>query len=158
VPAAQNHVKSNYMRNLPSSEVFNEEVCNLIKRKIVSNAYTLDPLTLTMEYDGSITSQDTESILERVTKLYGRVVEATDVAHTPERREALASFAQNLSKAYYGFESDFFHQNVARIVDDVISVFRGALDLWPTLVEVVYFQKQRMELPMKRVRNRSYDS
>ena len=157
MPAAQNHVKSNYMRNPRASEVSNEEVCNLIKRKIVSNPYALDPLTLTMEYDGSITLQDTEAILERVTKLYGRVMETAEVARTPERRDALMSFAQNLSKTYYGFESDFFHQNVARIVDDVISVFRGALELWPTLLEIVYFQKQRMTLPMRPVKNGSYE-
>jgi hypothetical protein len=34
VDAAQNHTKSNYLRNPPASEIFNEEVCNLLKRKI----------------------------------------------------------------------------------------------------------------------------
>ena len=102
-----------------------------------------------MEYDGAVTSANTEEILERVTKLYGRVVAAADGARTPERREALTTFAPNLSKAYYGFESDFFHQNVARIVDEVISVFRAALELWPTLLEVVHFQNQRMQLPTR---------
>jgi len=34
VDAAQHHMKSNYMRNPPAAEIFNEEVCNLLKRKI----------------------------------------------------------------------------------------------------------------------------
>ena len=34
VDAAQNHTKSNYMRNPPAAEIFNEEVSNLLKRKI----------------------------------------------------------------------------------------------------------------------------
>ncbi len=34
VNAAQNHTKNNYMRNPPAAEIFNEEVSNLLKRKI----------------------------------------------------------------------------------------------------------------------------
>jgi hypothetical protein len=34
VDAAQHHTRSNYMRNPPAAEIFNEEVSNLIKRKI----------------------------------------------------------------------------------------------------------------------------
>ena len=33
VDAAQHHTRSNYMRNPPAAEIFNEEVSNLIKRK-----------------------------------------------------------------------------------------------------------------------------
>ncbi len=50
-------------------------------------------------------------------------------------------FAANLQKAFYGFEPDFFQQNLLRIVDDVISVIKGSIELWPTLVEICYFQK-----------------
>ena len=28
-----------------------------------------------------------------------------------------------------------------RIVDDVVSVIKGSIELWPTLVEICYFQK-----------------
>jgi hypothetical protein len=42
-----------------------------------------------------------------------------------------------------------------RIVDDVISVIKGSLGLWPTLVEISYFQKDRRGLPQVRVRNQS---
>ena len=38
VDAAQNHCKSNYMRNPAASEIVNEEVSNLLKRKIKSSA------------------------------------------------------------------------------------------------------------------------
>ena len=34
IDAAQNHTKSNYMRNPVAAEIFNEEVANLLKRKI----------------------------------------------------------------------------------------------------------------------------
>jgi hypothetical protein len=58
-----------------------------------------------------------------------------------------------LNKAFYGFEPDFFQQNLVRIVDDVISVIKGSVALWPTLVEISYFQKSRQGLPQLRVQN-----
>ena len=66
---------------------------------------------------------------------------------SPERAEALRLFAANLEKAFYGFEPDFFQQNLLRIVDDVISVIKGSIEFWPTLVEICYFQKRRKGLP-----------
>jgi hypothetical protein len=43
--------------------------------------------------------------------------------------------------------------NLLRIVDDVVSVIKGSLQLWPTLVEICYFQKGRKGLPRTRVKN-----
>jgi hypothetical protein len=36
----------------------------------------------------------------------------------------------------------------------VISVIKGSIELWPTLVEVGYFQKHRHGLPQIRIQNR----
>jgi len=58
-----------------------------------------------------------------------------------------------LDKAFYGFDPDFFQQNVSRITDDVISQIKGSLDLWPTLVEICFFQRHRAQLPQRRVHN-----
>jgi hypothetical protein len=80
-------------------------------------------------------------------------VEAADAAAGPERAEALGLFAANLEKAFYGFEPDFFQQNLLRIIDDVISVIKGSIELWPTLIEICYFQKDRNGLPQVRVKN-----
>jgi len=33
-------------------------------------------------------------------------------------------------------------------------VIKGSIELWPTLVEVCYFQKDRKGLPQTRVKNR----
>jgi len=85
--------------------------------------------------------------------LHRRALEAIPQANTPQRAEALRLFAGNLHKAFYGFEPDFFQQNLVRIVDDVISVIKSALELWPTLVEISYFQKARHGLPQLRVKN-----
>jgi hypothetical protein len=54
----------------------------------------------------------------------------------PVRAEALRVFAANLEKAFYGFEPDFFQQNLLRIVDDVVSVIKGSIELWPTLASI----------------------
>jgi hypothetical protein len=62
-------------------------------------------------------------------------------------------FAANLNKAFYGFEPDFFQQNLLRIVDEVVSVIKGSIELWPTLVEICYFQKGLKGLPQVRVQN-----
>ena len=67
--------------------------------------------------------------------------------------EALRLFAANLEKAFYGFEPDFFQQNLLRIVDDVITVIKGSIELWPSLVEICYFHKSRRGLPQIRVKN-----
>jgi len=66
-----------------------------------------------------------------------------------ERKDSLRLFAANLEKAFYGFEPDFFQHNLLRIVDDSIGAIKSSLELWPTLVEICYFQKIRNGLPMR---------
>jgi len=156
VDAAQHHAKSNYMRNPPAAEIFNEELANLLKKKIKSSVTRLDELTISFDYEGEVTGRDAEEILGKISALYGRATraaEAAEAAARPERAEALRLFAANLDKAFYGFEPDFFQQNLLRIVDDVISVIKGSIELWPTLVEICYFQKERKGLPRVRVKN-----
>jgi hypothetical protein len=152
VDAAQNHCKSNYMRNPPASEIFNEEVSNLLKRKIRSTLSRLDELTIAFDYEGEVTAADAQEILEKISRLHTRTLDAANDAE-PVRAEALRGFAANLEKAFYGFEPDFFQQNLLRIVDDVVSVIKGSIELWPTLVEVCYFHKNRAGLPQTKVNN-----
>jgi hypothetical protein len=83
-----------------------------------------------------------------------RAVEATVRATRPERRDGLRLFAANLQKAFYGFEPDFFHQNLLRVVDDVVATIKGSIELWPTLVEIAYLQKDRRGLPQTKVNNK----
>lgn len=155
VDAAQNHIKSNYMRNPPAAEIFNEELANLLKRKIKSTISKLDELGIAFDYEGEVTSRDAQEILDKIAALYGRALEAVETASKPERAEALRLFAANLEKVFYGFEPDFFQQNLLRIVDDVISVIKGSIELWPTLVEICYFHKDRKGLPQVKVNNRN---
>jgi hypothetical protein len=153
IDAAQNHTKSNYMRNPPAAEIFNEELANLLKRKIKATVTRLDELSIAFDYEGEVTAPDAEEILHKITSLYGRALEAAEGAANPERAQALRLFAANLDKAFYGFEPDFFQQNLLRIVDDVISVIKASIELWPTLVEICYFHKSRKGLPQVRVKN-----
>jgi hypothetical protein len=153
VDAAQNHTKSNYMRNPPAAEIFNEELANLLKRKIKATVTRLDDLSIAFDYDGGVTSEDARAILEKITSLHRRALESAGATRNPERAQSLRQFAANLDKAFYGFEPDFFHQNLLRIVDDVIDVIRASIQLWPTLVEICYFQRSRRGLPSIRVRN-----
>ncbi len=44
VDAAQHHTKSNYMRNPPASEILNEEIANLLKRRIKDSVTHIDEL------------------------------------------------------------------------------------------------------------------
>ncbi len=155
VDAAQNHTKSNYMRNPPAAEIFNEEVANLLKRKIKDTVTRLDELSIAFDYNGEVTAQDAQQILEKIVSLHKQAILAAESEKLPARAEALRLFATNLEKAFYGFEPDFFQQNLLRIVDDVVSVIKGSIELWPTLVEVCYFHKSRKGLPQTRVANRS---
>lgn len=153
VDAVQTHIKNNYMRHPVAFEVFNEEVANLLKRKIMSSCERLDDLGIEFGYEGEVTAQDSEQILERITAIHRRAVEAAKGTSNEERKQALEQFACNLEKAFYGFEVDFFQQNLSRIVDDVIGDIKGAMELWPTLVEICYFRKQSRDLPQTRVAN-----
>ena len=151
VDAAQHHTKSNYMRNPPASEILNEEIANLLKRKINASITCRDELGITFDYSGEVTSQDAESILSKITTLHERALLAAEGIKGQERTESLRMFATNLEKAFYGFEPDFFQHNLVRIVDDAVGVIKSTLELWPTLVEICYFQKLRHGLPMMRI-------
>ncbi|HEV3065636.1 MAG TPA: hypothetical protein VGX93_09850, partial [Chthoniobacterales bacterium] len=56
--------------------------------------------------------------------------------------------------SFYGFEPDFFQQNVSRIVDDVVSQIQSSLEIWPTLIEICYFHKDKREFPQCRIDNK----
>ncbi len=93
-------------------------------------------------------------MLDTARSIHARVLAAMESARTVERREALGHFAVNLSRTFYDFEPDFFQQNVSRLVDDEVGLIRSALEIWPTLLEIVYFKKNCRHLPMRRVRNK----
>jgi hypothetical protein len=154
VDAAQDHSKSSYMRNPVAAEIFNEEVSNLLKRKIKDSVSRVDELGIAFDYEGEVTADDAAEILDKVRSMYDRAIEATGRATRPERRDALRLFAANLQKAFYGFEPDFFHQNLLRVVDDVVTTIKGSIELWPTLIEIAYLQKDRRGLPRAKVNNR----
>jgi hypothetical protein len=153
VDAAQHHTKSNYMRSPLAAEVFNEEAANLLKRKILATLSRLDEFGIAFDYEGDVTAQEAEEILGKITALHARVLEAAKWATGAERAGGLRLFAANLHKTFYGFEPDFFQQNLLRVVDEVVSVIKGSIELWPTLVEICYFQKSRRGLPQVRVKN-----
>ena len=89
VDAAQTHIKSNYMRNPLASEVFNEEVCNLLKRKIKASVTSIDELSIAFDYDGEVTLDDSDRILSRISKLHQQVVRCAGAAKSQERGDAL---------------------------------------------------------------------
>jgi hypothetical protein len=66
VDAAQNHTKSNYMRNPPAAEIFNEELSNLLKKKIKATLTQVDDLSIAFDFEGEVTAQDAEEILARM--------------------------------------------------------------------------------------------
>ena len=154
VDAAQHHTKSNYMRNPPASEVLNEEIANLLKKKIKSTLTHIDELSISFDYTGEVTAQDADEILEKITGLHRRAIAGAQAAASEERADQLRLFATNLQKAFYGFEPDFFQHNLTRVVDEAVGVIKASIELWPTLVEICYFQKTRYGLPMRRIGGR----
>ena len=153
VDAVQTHTKSNYMRNPPADEIFNEEIANLLKRKIRTTLTRTDDLSFAFDYEGEVTPVDCAEILERISGLHARSVAARARTADPVRAETLQTFGVNLQRAFYGFEPDFFQQNLARIVDDVVTEIKASLEIWPTLVEICFFEKARRGLPETLVNN-----
>lgn len=154
VDAAQTHIKNNYMRNPIAAEIFNEEVANLLKRKIKDTLTGIDDLSVSFDYEGEVTSEDSDAILTKIADTHRRALVAAKATANPDRERALLLFAANLEKAFYGFEPDFFQQNLIRIVDDVVSQIKGSIELWPTLIEICYYQQHRGGLPKIRIANR----
>lgn len=146
------------MRNPLVSEIFNEEISNLLKRKIKDSVYHRDDLGIKFDYYGEVTLQDSEEILQKISDIHTRVLKAASATGSEERKRSLYSFAESLSRVFYGLEPDFFQQNVSRIVDDVISQFHASLEIWPTLVEICYLQKDKRELPRFKVNNHKLKS
>jgi hypothetical protein len=152
--AVQTHIKNNYMRSPLATDVFNEEISTLLKKKIKSSLVSVDDLSIRFEYEGEVTLLDSEEILQRITAVHTRVLDAAASTKIPERKEALLLFAENLARSFYGFEPDFFQQNVSRIVDDVVSQIHATLEIWPTLIEICYFHKDKREFPQCKVQNK----
>ena len=110
-------------------------------------------MTIAFDYDGEVSLQDTVGILEQAQELHQRVLGACEHAKSEQRRIALNVFAAGLARTFYNFEPDFFQQNLSRIVDDEIGIIRSSLELWPTLLEIVYYKRHCHSLPMRRVKN-----
>jgi len=70
VDAAQNHLKSGYMRDPPVSEILNEEIANLLKRKIKDSLTRTDELSIAFDYEGEVTAEDAQEILEKMVRLH----------------------------------------------------------------------------------------
>ncbi|MCX2562258.1 hypothetical protein OQ252_12760 [Acetobacter farinalis] len=152
VDSVQTHIKNNYMREPMASELLNESICTLLKRKIRSSLRKIDDWGIIFDYDGSITFDDSEEILNSAQELHSRILASVDRARSDDRKRGLQAFAQSIERTFYDFEPDFFRQNVSRIIDDEIGLIRSSLELWPTLLEIVYFRKKCHDLPIRRVR------
>jgi hypothetical protein len=109
-------------------DVFNEEICTLLKNKIRGSLVSVDDLSIRFSYQGEVSLQDSEAILEKVPTIHNRVLKAASSTKNDARKKALILFAENLERSFYGFEPDFFQQNVSRIVDDVISLIQSVPD------------------------------
>src|SRR5262245_4821361 len=107
------------MRNPPAAATFTEEVANLLKRKINSTVTQQDELSIAFDYEGDVTGEDAEEILGKIVAVHRRAMQAAEVQGNLQQAEALRLFPANLEKAFYGFEPDFFEQNLLRVVNDV---------------------------------------
>ena len=88
----QTHNKNDSMRNPPASDVFNEEICTLLKRKIKDSLQRVNDLSIKFAYNGEVTSQDTAEILGKTTAVHARVIEVAERTPADERRTALQYF------------------------------------------------------------------
>jgi hypothetical protein len=142
------------MRNPLAMDVFNEEVCTLLKKKIKASLQSIDDLSIRFGYQGEVSLKDSEEILNKITMVHDQVLKAASTTKSQDRQRTLLLFAESLKRSFYGFEPDFFQQNVSRIVDDVISQIQASLELWPTLIEICYFHKDKREFPQRRIDNK----
>ncbi len=107
VDAAQNHTKSNYMRNPPSAEIFNEELANLLKRKIRPTVSRMDELSIAFDYEGEVTAQDAEQILGKIVALHSRAVMGAETASNPGRADCAAGLCGQPAQGLLRFRARF---------------------------------------------------
>jgi hypothetical protein len=81
------------MRNPPAVEILNEEVSNLLRRKIRASLSRLDELSIAFDYEGEVTARDAQDMLQKIQHLHARALTAALVASRPERADALRLFA-----------------------------------------------------------------
>jgi len=82
VDAAQNHTKSNYMRNPVAAENLQRGGVHLLKRKIKDNPHAArTTLTIVFDYAGEVTAEDAKQSLDKVATMYNRALEAAEKAH-----------------------------------------------------------------------------
>jgi hypothetical protein len=151
VAAAQNHGRSPYLRNPPASEILNEEVANLLKRKIRTTVTELSELGLSFDYEGEVEDDEAAAILERMQRLFSRVRFAAERATDSRRSDELLGFASALEAAFCGFELDFFQYTLGRVLGDTVRRIKGSLALWPTLLEICDQSARHGELPQRRI-------
>ena len=108
VDAVQTHVKNDYMRNPLAMDVFNEEICTLLKKKIQASVTGVGDLSIRFTYNGEVSLNDTKEILEKITSVHQQVLESARKTKNAKRRQALTLFAENLARCFYGFEPNFF--------------------------------------------------
>ncbi len=154
VDAAQNHMKNNYMRNPLATEVFNEELCSLLKKKIKDSVYQRDDLFIKFHYQGEVTLQDSEEILTRIAGVHAQVLAAVKPPRVRNGGRRCNSSPTASRRRSTASSRTSFQQNVSRIVDDVVSQIQASLEIWPTLVEVCYYYKDKKPLPQIRVKNK----
>jgi hypothetical protein len=151
VAAAQNHGRSPYLRNPPASEILNEEIANLLKRKIRSTVTELGGLGIRFDYDGQVEDEEAQAILERMRRLHDRVVFAAERATDRRRADELTRFRLALDAAFCGFDFDFFQHTLHRALVDTVQRIKGSLALWPTLLEICDHSARHGELPQRRI-------
>jgi hypothetical protein len=137
VGAALTHLKSPYMRHSHASEVFNEEMSNLIKRNLVTKGFKASATSVSFEFDGYVTREETDEILEKVNKLAESVKESSKVHGISEnRRLGLIGLHATLQDYFFGFEGDMFHLEVSRLIKRESELIKATTTIWPTLLEI----------------------
>jgi hypothetical protein len=82
------HIKNNYMRNPLAMDVFNEEICTLLKKKIKGSLVSVDDLSIRFSYQGETSLQDSEEILERITTVHNRILKVASSTKNEGRKRA----------------------------------------------------------------------
>jgi hypothetical protein len=108
VDAVQTHIKNNYMRNPLAMDVFNEEICTLLKKKIKASLVTLDDLSIRFTYQGEVSLQDSEEILEKITAVHAKVLKAASTTKNEGRKKTLELFAENLAALFLWIRTRLF--------------------------------------------------
>ena len=153
IKAFQHHDRNAHERASLPNEIVNEEFANLLKDKLRQSLSGIGPVTMSFDYDGTITDEETVPILSLGRKVCADVEERIrDSDQHSGRYRQLIRFAQELRTEFMNFDAAAFYQKAQQVIQEEFTYIAESQKLWPRCLEAVKNIQAGKGLPSHRIK------